>query len=275
MNGDSADFGARLGRSLCESFHVREDGEGRWAIRSPLLLDDGDALPVFVVRASTGEWHLTDDGMALSHLFFDEFNYTEPRFARLARLVEGHGYELTAENVINTSDGPEPDAFDVGDFLQLLAQVRGVALTSIPERDSTRYVTSVRQGVEDLLQTPDFDENWSPPELRERTRATYRADLRVATSVAGRDLVLFAASTSDKANVSALTVGHFKRVRSDLVPLLAYDPDRVASEAVYRFQDEVEDDRSIVAVRPGALSTLVAELDRRGVLISAGPLGNE
>lgn len=262
----SEEFPTSLQRALCESFAVRVDGDDRWAIRSPMIFDDGDALPVFAVRDGA-KWYLTDDGMSVSHLFFDEFQFTEARFGRIAQLVSRHSAELgDAHQIRMVLDGP-PSPVDIGDFLQLVAQVQGVALTSQSDRDQTRYASTIRTRIEQLLTTPNYDENWSPPELRERTRANYRADLRVSTA-SSADLVVFAASTSDKANVSALTVGQFGKVRTDLVPVLAYHPDKVASEAIYRFQDEVGDSGSVVPTQPGEYRALVGELKNRGVAIS-------
>ena len=42
-------FSEDLKQGLCRSFDVRAEGEGRWVVRTPMLYDDGDALPVIVL----------------------------------------------------------------------------------------------------------------------------------------------------------------------------------------------------------------------------------
>ena len=81
------------------------------------------------------------------------------------------------------------------------------------------------------------------------------------------DVLLFAASTSDKAGVSALSVDQFAGIDGmrDFAPLLAYHPDKVPSEAIYRFQDKVQNDDAVVAVEPGNFRELLGALDRMGV----------
>lgn len=268
MNSD--ELADALHDDLCRSFRVRADGPDEIVVSSPFLFDDGDVLPVFLQRSDAG-WSLSDRGMAVSHLFFDEFQFTEARFARIAQLVGVHAARLSDSHEITLALETTPTAFDVATFLQLVAQVQGVALTSRTDRDQSRYVTTLRVSVEERLQTADYEENWSPPEVKDRTKANYRADLHIH-AVSGVDVVLFAASTSDKANVSALTMGQFKRFAADreFSPILAYHPDRVTSEAVYRFQDEVETAEAAVPVQPGEYRPLVRALRERGVDLEDG-----
>lgn len=57
----------------------------------------------------------------------------------------------------------------------------------------------------------------------------------------------------------------FKEVRSRMMPILAYHPDRVSSEAIYRFQDEVDDENAAIPTFPDSTMALVAALRDRGV----------
>jgi len=258
------DLAARLKADLCASFVVRPDGQDRWAVRTPMLFGDGDALPLFVERSATG-WVLTDDGLTVSHLFFDEFRHTPARFARIEMVVQAHGADLGPGHVIRMPLDDMPAAYDVGDFLQMLAQVQGVALTVEQEREQQRFVTSVRARVEHRLATPGYESNWTPPGLEQVARANYKCDMRIPAE--GTNVLLFAASTSDKANVSALTVHQFRKVTTDFIPLLAFHPKRVASEAVARFQDEVGSDEAVVETFPDATQSLERALQNRGVAL--------
>jgi hypothetical protein len=260
VNAD--EYSEALAQELCQSFAVRPVGDQKWAVGTPLLYDDGDSLPVFVEHSTS--WRLTDEGMAVSHLYFDDFEYTEPRLRRIQLLAEAHGVGMSKDHeLVLELDGP-PSAYDIGTFLQLVAQVRGVALTASTEREQTRYAITLRERVVERLAVPSYDPNWSPPTLR--TRANYKADLHILTDD-DADVVVFAASTSDKANVSALTVNHFKKVIPEMRPVLAYYPDKVNSEAIFRFQDEVEDDDAVVPVPPEDITRLLSALRDRGVAV--------
>jgi hypothetical protein len=89
----SSDFAAELKLALCESFDVRQDSPDHWTIRSPFIFEDGDNLPSFVTHVD-GSWRLTDQGMTVSHLFFDEFQFTEARFNRISQLVLSHSVRV-------------------------------------------------------------------------------------------------------------------------------------------------------------------------------------
>lgn len=83
-------------------------------------------------------------------------------------------------------------------------------------------------------------------------------------------MVLFAAGTSDYVNVSDLTIRQFGRVETEreMLPLLAYHPERVASESICRFQDEVGQDDAVIPAPPGSHRPLLAALAERGVALT-------
>jgi len=263
-------LGDELTKDLRDSFVVQEDGPDFWVISSPLLFDDGDELPIFARRDGGGKWSLTDQGMAVSHLFFDEFEYTEARFSRISQLVAAHSAELGEMHEITMPLSGRPTAFAVGTFMQLVAQVQGVALTSRSDRDQSRYVTTLRHAVEERLATAEYEENWSPQELKDKTKANYQADLRMR-GVGDADVVLFAASTPAKVYVSALTMGHFGRLMKerDLRPILAYHPERVGDEAIYRFLDEVGRDDVAIPAPPEDHQPLLGALADLGVALAS------
>lgn len=127
MNDNSEQIAATLKRSLCESFAVRADGADRWVIRSPFLFSDGDVVPATLVLGAGGQFCLTDEGMAASHLFFDDFAYTDARFNRIEMLADAHGAVIGPDrDVVMVLDGV-PSAFDIADFLALMSQIQGVA----------------------------------------------------------------------------------------------------------------------------------------------------
>jgi hypothetical protein len=263
-------FGDTLAQALCRSFAVHADGDHRWIVQVPLVHEDGDGLPIFIVEQGDG-WAITDDGMTTSHLFFDDFEATEARVARLARIAEGAGATVDDSKRITLHLEAAPTAYDIGDFIQIISQVQGAAKVSTDERDNQRYRTTIRDIVIDRILSPDFDRDWAPPGLEQAgARGSYTAELRLGAGVErdAPDVVLFAAGTTDRANVAALCVHQFRKVYPTFQPLLAFRPG-VSSQAILRFQDEVEDDRAVLQVAPGETMTLTGELARRGVPVKA------
>lgn len=236
-----------LARAWCDQFAVHQVAPDRWAVQTPLLYDDGDGLPIFVSHETSG-WQLTDQGMAFSHLYFDDFEYTEARLRALQRAVDGAGCSIDGEHRITLDLAGPPDVFDIGDFLQVVASVRGVAHSIHVDQERTYYVKAVRKSVMASV-IADVVENWTPAELAP-TKASYRADLKVARPHMP-PVSLFIASTSERAKTAALTWEQFKRhhVLSD--PILAYR-EGVSEEALNCFLDFTEDDDSIVSVDPSA-----------------------
>jgi hypothetical protein len=204
--------------------------------------------------------------MATSHLFFDDFEPTESRLKRMQAIVLEGGGTYDDERVIRLELDSAPSPYDVGDFLQLIAQLRGAALVAFGERDDQgrRYVTRQRQRVVDALQTPDYQANWSPTG---DMSGLFKADLRVATTPDEPPVALFLASTVAKAGEAGLSAIHFAKANANVQPVLAYDPNRVSSKAVHRFQETVEDDTAVVVAPPDDVTQLLPELRRRGVLV--------
>jgi hypothetical protein len=260
----SGGFADTLHRQLCGAFALREDGEGRWVVRTPLLYEDGDALPL-VVTTEGSHWELSDDGMTISHLFFDEFEPTDARMAHLRAVADATGVQIGEEYRLSLALNDPPNEFDVGDFLQAVTAVRGAALASASEREEyTRYVTTVREQLKPALREPGWEANWPIPGTR---KARYKVDMRVPTDRPDSPVALFFASTTEKTNLSALTVVHLNRAHVTALPVLAYHPQRVPSEAVFRFQEEAQDDSAAVGVTPGEIGPLIPVLRRRGVAV--------
>jgi hypothetical protein len=231
-----------------------------------MLYDDGDGVPVFIVHDGTS-WTITDDGMTVSHLYFDDFEATEARVSRLRAAAATDGAEVTPEHAVTLRLSDRPTAFDVGDFLQIVSGLRSLAVASSTEREQTRFVTTVRERVTPHLADPGWEPNWLLPGTGS-SKSKYRVDLKVPTDRPDEPVALFIASTGEKTNLAALTVVHLQRASSRARPVLAYNPDRVTSEAIVRFQDEVEDDSAAIPVPAGQVDQLVPALQRRGVAVA-------
>lgn len=253
-------------RQLCTSFQLHQVDERRWSIGSPFLYEDGDGLPVFLEERSEGGWTVTDQGMAFSHLFFDDFEYTDARLRTLQRVVDGWGYDIDRDtHRISVDLSDDPSAYQIADFIQVLCEVRGAATAAITEKQSQQYRTQMRRRVKERLRGPGVEEFWAPASLQ-RTNA-FRADLRLETDQEA-PVVLFLASTSERATRAALTVDQFRKVGTPMAPLMAYDH-HVSSDAVWIFQEYAQGgDESALPVEVDSDAHLARRLANMGVPIA-------
>lgn len=253
-----------LRSSLCREFEVRQVSDASWQLLSPFLAPDGQQLPVVLERVHD-EWTITDGGGLSSLLSAEELVLSDRRIDKLRRLANRIG--ATVGDTLGLSlvlDG-EPDAFDVADFIQLMAAVRGAAIYSQPDRSREHYSQGLRPKVIEALRTADFEEDWAPPEV---DRELYKADLRVR-SLSDSDVVVFMCGSSGAADRSALVLDRFRSLTNgELDPLLAYHPGHVSSPSIKRFQDVAQNEDTLVAVKPGESLTLIRALDKRQVLVS-------
>ena len=98
-----------------------------WILVSTFVYGDGDNLTVILERDETG-WVLHDEGHTTSHLFYDlDFRYAnESERAAIRRVASRWGIDYDNTSLSMRLD--VPDAFDVADFIQIIAEARGAAL---------------------------------------------------------------------------------------------------------------------------------------------------
>lgn len=252
----------RLEGELCSQFIVRDLGSSTWEVETPFLLPDGQQLPVLLKFDGT-EWSITDQGQLAFHLADTELRITEKRISMLERVAAQLGAEMDSQRDISMVLGAEPGAFEIADFIQVLAGVRGAALGSQSDRSPERYRKSIRPQVTSALQTADFEKDWAPSSI---DKALYKADLRVR-SASEKNLVIFMSGTTGAADRSALSLDRFFVSDSSLVPLLVYNPATVSSHAIKRFQDVADNDNVLVPAETGVASGLLRALKARSVAI--------
>lgn len=252
----------RLREELCESFSVDRLDEDRWSILTPLLYSDGDGLPVIVERVGGG-WRLSDNGYATSHLFFDDFEHTPAREDTLRRVVALQRMDMDDKFVVTCDlDGP-PDPYDIGDFLQVLAQIQGVAFATPQIERDTNYTTTMRDAVTSQLADPVFEPNWPLPETAGR-RASYSVDLLVGAG-AGAVPTFFASTTAHVRSSTLTWVEITERGIPSAAPILAFsETARVSGNDLMAFQDRAGDD-AIIAAGPADMRGVLRLLAERGV----------
>ena len=261
-----------LNSSLHEAFEITQDGESNWIVRSPFLYEDGDNLPIFI-SYEDGRWYLTDRGMAISHLYFDEFEYSEARYRSIRQVVDYHYAEIADDHEITMPLDGMPTRFDVGDFIQLVAQIQVVAIVSHTEREQERYSKTIRSSIKDLVDIPGsrilVQHDWNSPSVSSRSKGRYLIDARLSSEGNGIGPInVFAASTDYRAALSTLTMQMVRPYDEDACFILVAHPGRVGDVAIARFEDATSGGDAVAKVTPSDLTPLYDKLHEKGIPIS-------
>ncbi len=257
--------------SMESSFHIQQYQDEMWIVRSPFTYSDGDSLPVFISRID-GRWALRDCGMTVSHLYFDEFEYSEARYRSIMQVADYHYAEISKEYEIIMPLDAAPTPYDIGDFLQLISQIQVVAIVSHTEREQRTYIKTIRESLRKAIDVSvtnlSIDDNWTCQELRSKSNGKYSIDIRIYSSQNGLQPVnMLLASTDYKTTLSIITMGKVRPFDEKSNFILAINPERVSEAAVVRFEDQICEEDSVVRVTPDNLHPLYAELDKRGIPI--------
>ena len=258
--------------SLGKAFSIHQDGESNWVVHSPFLYEDGDSLPIFVSNEG-GRWYLTDRGMTISHLYFDEFEYSEARYRSIRQVVDYHYAEIADDHKITMPLDSMPTLFDLGDFLQLVSQIQVVAIVSHTEREQERYSKIIRSSIKDSVNVPGsrilVENNWYSPSVSDRSKGKYVIDTRLSSEGNGVGPInVFAASTDYRAALSTLTMQMVRPYDKNACFILAAHPGRVGEVAIARFEDATNGSDAVARVTPNDLTPLYDTLRNRGIRIS-------
>ncbi len=257
--------------SMESSFNIQQYQDEMWIVRSPFTYSDGDSLPVFISRID-GHWALRDCGMTVSHLYFDEFEYSEARYRSIMQVADYHYAEISKEYEIIMPLDAAPTPYDIGDYLQLISQIQVVAIVSHTEREQRTYIKTIRESIRNKLDESSaifqVEDNWTCSQLDSKAKGKYTIDSRIYSSQNRVQPVnMFIASTDNKTTLSTLTMAKVRPFDEKSNFILAIHPERVSEAAVVRFEDETCEEDSVVRVTSDNLHPLYAELDKRGIPI--------
>ena len=262
----------RLASELGSAFAIHPHDEATWVVDAPFAYGDGDHLPVFISR-SDFDWHLTDRGMTVSHLYFDDFKYSEARHESIADIVGYHYAELMDDFEIKMPLDGTPSPLDIGYFLQLVSQVQAVAILSRDEREEREPyrdpMCNAIKRVFDQSFLTQIEENWQPPSLIEQKRGKYSVDMHIRPIEKSQPINMFVAGSSEKVHLAALTMTMVRPHDPESSFILAAHPDRVGQAAIDRFEDQATETDAISRVTPNNHDHLIDILRDRGVPVAA------
>ena len=263
----------RLSTELGSAFAVNSYDDTAWIVDAPFAYGDGDHLPLFISR-SDEEWYLTDLGMTVSHLYFDDFTYSEARHERIVEIVDYHYAELLKNFEIKMPLDSLPTPFDIGHFVQLVSQVQAVAILFQDEPEQrVSYQEPMRQAIKQVFDTSflaQIEENWQPELLRQEKQGKYSVDMRIHPLEKYKPVNMFVAGSSEKVTLSALTMTMVRSYDPGSSFILAAHPDRVGRTAIARFEDQTTETDAVARVTPDNPGELVDALRAQGIPVAAG-----
>lgn len=208
-----------LCKSLCGQAHVRSSQAGMWQVSTPFRFPDGDAYSLYVKQLSTGGLRVTDAGMTLMRLSYDN-DIEKLRDGTRGKLLqqiltEGDLIEEEGEFFI---DGPaDLLGQNVFRFGQALTRVHDLTFLNRLRAESTFY-EELRELLKNFVGADRVHESYIVPDV---PRAS---EYPVDYFVSGGDtpLYLFGVPNRDKARLATIILQHLIAADCDFNSMIVF-----------------------------------------------------
>lgn len=206
-------------RSLCAQASVSASDDGRWRVDTPFMFPDGDAYALYVQQLPSGGLRVSDSGLTLMHLSYDNDieKFREGTRARLLQqiLAEGNLEEEDGEFYI---DGPVSDlGMNLFRFGQALTRVHDLTFLN-RLRSETTFYEDLRELLRDLLGQDRLTEGYVVPDVPRASE--YPVDYYVRGGQT--PLYLFGVPNRDKARLATIILQHLISANSDFNSMIVF-----------------------------------------------------
>lgn len=217
MNAEELE--AVLCKSLCGQAQVRASEDGLWQVKTPFSYPDGDAYSLYVKQLPTGGFRVTDAGLTLMHLSYDN---------DLDKIREGTRGKLL-QQILSESDLAEDDGeffidgpadqlgFNVFRFGQALTRVHDLTFLNRVRAESTFY-EDLRELLKALVGQDRLSEGYIVPDVPRATE--YPVDFFVSGSQT--PLYLFGVPSRDKARLATIILQHLIASGQDFNSMIVF-----------------------------------------------------
>jgi hypothetical protein len=208
-NGNSLEVDFR--RDLAEEVEIRPLGPDRYGIVTPMAFDDGDLLPLVLIKDDQG-WYFTDEGHTFLQLTYEleEADFRQPtRRDILNKNLSTFGLEnRNGELVLRVDNSRFGDALYT--FAQALVKIDDIRYLSRDRARST-FVEDVHRMVREIASpTKEIIYNWYDPVVD--PTGNYPVDCKVNGT--GKPIFVFALPNDSR--VALATVSLFKLSQAGL-----------------------------------------------------------
>lgn len=208
-----------LCRSLCGQAQVRATEDGLWQVTTPFAYPDGDAYSLYVRQLPTGGLRVTDAGLTLMHLSYDN-DLDKIREGTRGRLLQ----QILAESDLSEEDGEfyiEGSADQLGlnvfRFGQALTRVHDLTFLNRARSESTFY-EDLREVLRELVGDERLREAYAVPDVPRASE--YPVDFFV--SGGQTPLYLFGVPSRDKARMATIILQHLIASSSDFNSMIVF-----------------------------------------------------
>lgn len=209
-----------LCKSLCGQAHVRvSEEEGLWQITTPFTFPDGDAYSLYVRQLPTGGLRVTDSGLTLMHLSYDNDieKLRDGTRGRLLQQILAEG-DLSEEDGEFFIDGPADQlGMNVFRFGQALTRVHDLTFLNRLRVESTFY-EDLRELLRDLVGRERVQEAYVVPDVPRASE--YPVDFFVSGGES--PLYLFGVPTRDKARLATIILQHLIAAGRDFNSMIVF-----------------------------------------------------
>jgi len=216
---DAKQIEEMLCRSLCGKAHVRSAQAGLWQVTTPFRFPDGDTYSMYVKELPTGGLRVTDSGLTLMRLSYDN-DIEKLRDGTRGKLLQ----QILAEGDLIEEDGEffiDGPADQLGQsvfrFGQALTRVHDLTFLNRLRTESTFY-EDLRELLKTLVGSERLREGYVVPDV---ARAT---DYPVDYYVSGGDtpLYLFGVPSRDKARLATIILQHLIAAGGDFNSMIVF-----------------------------------------------------
>lgn len=202
---DEKDLETLLCKSLCGQARVRSTQAGLWQVATPFSFPDGDAYSLYVKQLPTGGLRVTDAGLTMMRLSYDN-DIEKLRDGTRGKLLQ----QILAESDLVEEDGEffiDGPADQLGQnvfrFGQALTRVHDLTFLNRLRAESTFY-EDLRELLKNLVGAERLREGYVVPNV---PRAN---EYPVDYFVSGGDtpLYLFGVPSRDKARLATIILQH-------------------------------------------------------------------
>lgn len=216
---DTTELEAVLCRSLCGQAQVRASEDGLWQVKTPFSFPDGDAYSLYVRQLPTGGLRVTDAGLTLMHLSYDN-DLDKIREGTRGRLLQ----QILAESDLSEEDGEffidgpaDQLGLNVFRFGQALTRVHDLTFLNRARSESTFY-EDLRELLRDLVGQDRLREAYVVPEVPRASE--YPVDFFVTGSQT--PLYLFGVPSRDKARLATIVLQHLIASGQDFDSMIVF-----------------------------------------------------
>lgn len=216
---DTTELEAVLCRSLCGQAQVRVSDDGLWQVKTPFSFPDGDAYSLYVRQLPTGGLRVTDAGLTLMHLSYDN-DLDKIREGTRGRLLQ----QILAESDLSEEegeffiDGPADQlGLNVFRFGQALTRVHDLTFLNRARSESTFY-EDLRELLRELVGQDRLREAYVVPEVPRASE--YPVDFFVTGSQT--PLYLFGVPSRDKARLATIILQHLIASGQDFNSMIVF-----------------------------------------------------